>query len=47
MKTCAGDAKAKGLKGADRRNYMSTCLKGDSSTPAATTTRDAAKKPGA
>jgi hypothetical protein len=37
MKTCASDAKAKGLKGADRRNYMSTCLKGDGTTPAATT----------
>jgi hypothetical protein len=42
MKTCAADAKAKGLKGADRRTYMSTCLKGDSTTPAATTP---AKKP--
>ncbi len=35
MKACATDAKAKGLKGADRRTYMSTCLKKDSS---ATTT---------
>jgi hypothetical protein len=35
MKACAADAKAKGLKGADRRTYMSTCLKKDSS---ATTT---------
>jgi hypothetical protein len=35
MKTCAADAKTKGLKGADRRTYMSTCLKNDSSaTPA-------------
>lgn len=42
MKTCASDAKAKGLKGVDRRNYMSTCLKGDSS--AATAATPAAKK---
>ena len=36
MKACAADAKAKGLKGADRRTYMSTCLKKDSTaaTPA-------------
>jgi hypothetical protein len=38
MKACATDAKAKGLKGTDRRTYMSTCLKADQSTPAATTT---------
>jgi hypothetical protein len=39
MKACATDAKAKGLKGPDRRTYMSTCLKKDSTattTPAAT-----------
>ncbi len=30
MRTCAADAKAKGLKGPDRRAYMSTCLKADS-----------------
>ncbi len=38
MKACASDAKAKGLKGPDRRTYMSTCLKKDSTattTPAA------------
>jgi hypothetical protein len=37
MKACATDAKAKGLKGADRRTYMSTCLKkdGTATTPAA------------
>lgn len=46
MKTCAGDAKAKGLKGTDRRNYMSTCLKGDSSATTTTPTTPA-KKPGA
>lgn len=36
MKACAADAKAKGLKGADRRTFMSTCLKKDSAeaTPA-------------
>jgi hypothetical protein len=28
MKTCNADAKTKGLKGADRRAFMSTCLKG-------------------
>jgi hypothetical protein len=43
MKACATDAKAKGLKGVDRRNYMSTCLKADSAAPAATPTP--AKKP--
>jgi hypothetical protein len=52
MKTCAGDAKAKGLKGNDRRTYMSTCLKGDTSAPAAATPTPAptpapAKKTGA
>ena len=41
MKSCAADAKTKGLKGVDRRNYMSTCLKGDST---ATTATPAAKK---
>ena len=35
MKACATDAKAQGLKGPDRRTFMSTCLKKDS---AATTT---------
>jgi psiF repeat len=52
MKTCASDAKTKGLKGNDRRTYMSTCLKGDASAPAATTPTPApapapAKKTGA
>ena len=28
MKTCNADAKAKKLKGADRKSFMSTCLKG-------------------
>lgn len=44
MKTCATDAKAKGLKGNDRRTYMSTCLKGGGATPAETETP--AKKSG-
>jgi hypothetical protein len=34
MRACSTDAKAKGLKGPDRRAYMSTCLKGDAA-PAA------------
>lgn len=34
MKACAADAKTKGLKGADRRTFMSTCLKKDSSATA-------------
>ena len=34
MRACSTDAKAKGLKGADRRTFMSTCLKGDAA-PAA------------
>jgi len=29
MKTCSTDAKEKKLKGADRKAYMSTCLKGE------------------
>jgi len=29
MKTCSADAKAKALKGAARKSYMSSCLKGD------------------
>lgn len=29
MKTCSADAKTKALKGADRKAFMSTCLKGD------------------
>lgn len=29
MKTCSADAKTKGLKGSDRKKFMSTCLKGD------------------
>jgi hypothetical protein len=28
MKTCNADAKAKGLKGDDRKKFMSSCLKG-------------------
>lgn len=28
MKTCNADAKAKNLKGAERKSFMSTCLKG-------------------
>ncbi len=34
MKTCNADAKAKALKGAARKTFMSTCLKGDAA-PAA------------
>ncbi len=29
MKTCNADAKAKALKGADRKTFMSSCLKGN------------------
>ncbi|MFI4970273.1 MAG: PsiF family protein [Lysobacterales bacterium] len=29
MKTCSTDAKEKKLKGADRKTFMSTCLKGE------------------
>jgi hypothetical protein len=36
MKTCSADAKAKSLKGEDRKSFMSTCLKGDGATAAAT-----------
>ena len=28
MKTCNADAKTKGLKGADRKTFMSSCLSG-------------------
>ena len=34
MKACAAEAKTQNLKGNDRRAYMSTCLKGTSSTEA-------------
>jgi hypothetical protein len=34
MSDCSKDAKAKGLKGADRKTFMSTCLKGDSTAAA-------------
>jgi hypothetical protein len=34
MKTCSADAKTKGLKGADRKTFMSTCLKGDAAAAA-------------
>jgi hypothetical protein len=30
MKTCNADAKTKGLTGADRKKFMSDCLKGTS-----------------
>jgi hypothetical protein len=35
MKSCSVDAKTKQLKGADRKTYMSTCLKGDGAAAAA------------
>lgn len=35
MKSCSTDAKDKKLKGADRKTFMSTCLKGESSSAAA------------
>jgi hypothetical protein len=28
MKTCNADAKTKALKGAERKSFMSSCLKG-------------------
>ena len=31
MKSCNAEAKTKGLKGADRKTFMSTCLKGSGS----------------
>jgi hypothetical protein len=35
MKTCNADAKTKALKGAARKTFMSTCLKGDAAPAAA------------
>lgn len=35
MKTCNADAKTKALKGAARKSFMSTCLKGDAAPAAA------------
>ncbi|HSM99582.1 MAG TPA: PsiF family protein [Rudaea sp.] len=35
MKACSTEAKAKGLKGPDRRTFMSTCLKADAAPAAA------------
>ncbi len=32
MKTCNADAKTKALKGAERKTFMSSCLKGDAAT---------------
>jgi hypothetical protein len=32
MKTCNADAKTQGLKGADRKTFMKTCLSGSSAT---------------
>src|SRR5690348_1870301 len=34
MKSCSTEAKAKSLKGAERKTFMSTCLKGDSGATA-------------
>ena len=35
MKACNADAKTKSLKGAERKSFMSTCLKGDAGAAAA------------
>ncbi len=35
MKLCNKEAKAKGLKKADRKTFMKSCLKDDSAAPAA------------
>ncbi len=42
---CAKDAHAKGLKGDEYKNYMSTCAKADSTPAAAPTTPAAPAKP--
>jgi hypothetical protein len=34
MKSCNADAKTKALKGADRKSFMSTCLKGSATAAA-------------
>jgi hypothetical protein len=34
MKSCNADAKTKALKGADRKSFMSTCLKGNAAAAA-------------
>ncbi|MBS0569092.1 MAG: hypothetical protein JSS28_00645 [Proteobacteria bacterium] len=36
MKSCNAEAKTKALKGAARKSFMSTCLKGDAAPAAAT-----------
>ena len=36
MKTCNADATAKGLKGAERKSYMKTCLSDEPAAPAKT-----------
>ena len=38
MKSCNAEAKARSLKGGDRKSFMSTCLKGE---PAATPDKQA------
>lgn len=35
MTSCNADAKSKALTGADRKTFMSSCLKGESAAPAA------------
>jgi hypothetical protein len=34
MKSCSIDAKSQGLKGTERKSFMSTCLKGGAAVPA-------------
>ena len=42
MKDCSGDAKSKGLKGADRKSFMKECLSKGGAAPAAAPAADAA-----
>jgi len=41
MTDCSKDAKAKGLKGDDRKTYMKSCLKGEADTAGASAMSDA------
>lgn len=39
MTSCNADAKTKALTGADRKTFMSSCLKGETAAPAATSAK--------
>ncbi len=44
MKDCNADATSKGVKGDERKKFMSSCLKGESAAPAKATDKQAAQR---